>query len=852
MALLRGYTTGYHASSSYQVASLPSGIQAGDLLVIAIGDRYLPSLPVGWTSKIYGSGTNQSGRVGYKIADGTDVGTGTVTYVCSGTGTGAYATLAFEAGTFDASDPIAAIVQSTYYDINESTGFVAINAGQTAYHFANGRTSSPGTVVAAERTLLERREADPDSESALYANIVLSDTTTNITWTATEATTGSYKATFVVRDPAGTTTLPGLSGEASLLVAVYDVAPISPKPDDILLTTAPELIVIADGTPTPFQVTFQTSDTAGFGSVLWEQTLTNQYPGIVQTTVGTALTPNVTSYWRARAGDGTSWGPWIDAQALNPLLERTNGQEYMHVNVGAELAVVADTGEYLHENVGFEQILVDDGQEYMHENVGFEEALDHRGGEYMHENVFIGTPVPHLWFAYLAYGFPNDHIYVWGQGLGTLQTEYNAIMRIHDVNTDTDTNLTIFDWSVNPAGADAYTAARQIFAGSGEASPPVVTQEADVVEVIIPTGVATETAVIDLIFAVTTGGESNRIEFLLYPQIPWDMAVSDVASRGLSSVRLVPDKSAADPVPLLYAAYTVQPVVIGYGMLEDVPDHLVSTSSTFTFDSGSSSADLEDPVGTPVPLGARWRPLTASVVSHPEIGTGVSLWEPLSGSENYWRIDNGTDPYVDEAYVVATRNGDLVRPAMIFPGDAWCYTTDPVPAVSSRASFTFYAVVTISANQTENGNTDGVVLSSYVPGGQPGGTYPFSLVLDDAYLRLNIGIVSNWNLRALIPQGYLGARPVIVMLTIAPDPDDTAATPALIGSLSVLSDRLRRASATIQEVADTSQLWLGRDDVAGEESRIVVYDAGLGSALTAAQEAALLSDLDGAYGVSEA
>lgn len=847
MALLRGSTLGYHGSGAYNVADLPAGIVVGDLLVAIIADRYLPSMPVGWTSVHYASGANQSGRVAWKVVDGSDVASGTLTYILAGSGTGSVAVLAFEAGSYRSGSPVAAWTDSVAADINEAMPFLVINAGQAAYHFASARTAEPGTVVSLDGgALLANRTTDSDAASALYAEEVTSDTTVNVTWAATVASTGSYKASVIVADPPGTNTLPGFTGEANVLVAVYDVAPISPKPDDVLYTTAPTLTVLADGTPAPFQVQFQTSSDAGFSSTLWSQTLTNQYPGLVSATVGVALTPDVTSYWRARAGDGTSWGPWSSAQALHPLLERTNAMEYMHENVGAGLFLSEDAGEYLHANVGIAITFSAEAHEYLHENVGFQKVLDRRGGEYLHENAFVGVPTPHLWFAWLEYGFVNDHVFVYGQGLGTLMTEYNASMRIRDVNTGLDSTMSVFDWSVNPAGTHAYDELRKIYKGAGPETPPIVTQEADIVEVVIPVGIATQNTVIDLIFVVTDGGTSNQIGFTLYPKIPTPMATSAMTTRSTNVVRVVPYKVVQNPVPALYAAFAPQEVTVSGGMLEAPPEHLVSSLSTFTFVTSPPVADLEDPVGTPVPLGARWRPLTASITARPDLGTGASVWEPLSGSANLWRYDVGTDPYILETYAALSRSGVITRPAMIFPGDSWMQSVSPAPT-STDLRFTFVLVGTIFGVSNPD-NAPGTILATTVPGGQPVDTYPVALELVSDTLYLKVGVDTNRNLGVPIPAAYLSKRPVIVAVTL----DYGGSGTELVAGLTVLSDTARRVSGTIARPAPSSYLYLGRGELAGREARMDVLDVALGAPLALAAETQLISDLDGAYGVSGA
>ena len=103
----------------------------------------------------------------------------------------------------------------------------------------------------------------------------------------------------------------------------------------------------------------------------------------------------------------------------------------MHFNVGARWPAEPHAGDYMHDNVGFEVILSPYAGDYLHLNVGFQVILSRKGGDYLHENVFIGVPVPHLWFAWLDHGFVDDHVWIYGQGLGTVATEFHAQMRMH-------------------------------------------------------------------------------------------------------------------------------------------------------------------------------------------------------------------------------------------------------------------------------------------------------------------------------------------------------------------------------------------------------------------------------------
>jgi hypothetical protein len=74
------------ASSGVASASLPSGWQAGDLAVVFAyrdGNNTAPTLPTGWTDIISGGANTNSERVGYRVLQAGDTGTGTWTNATS-------------------------------------------------------------------------------------------------------------------------------------------------------------------------------------------------------------------------------------------------------------------------------------------------------------------------------------------------------------------------------------------------------------------------------------------------------------------------------------------------------------------------------------------------------------------------------------------------------------------------------------------------------------------------------------------------------------------------------------------------------------------------------------------------
>src|SRR5207342_1819263 len=100
-----------------------------------------------------------------------------------------------------------------------------------------------------------------------------------------------------------------------------------------------------------------------------------------------------------------------------------SAREYVHLNYGAlEGTTVAHGVETIHENVGILAISQPEAYEWIYENVGFIVTRRDAGVEYIYEgDVSTNVPVPHVWFVWREYGFVEDHIFVYGQGFGTLQ-----------------------------------------------------------------------------------------------------------------------------------------------------------------------------------------------------------------------------------------------------------------------------------------------------------------------------------------------------------------------------------------------------------------------------------------------
>ena len=858
---IRGSRLSYHSLAAYAEVSLPPESVAGDLAVVIAADRYLPSFGAGWNTYLTRSGTNQSARVVWKVLTASDVAAGVVTYVLGGTGTGAAAVLTFPAGTFNPAAPFAGSVDSIASDIRGLMPYQVVGAGQSVVHYAHGRTTASGQAVSSEGTMLAARTKDADSISSLYVETATGDTTLSTTWDATVTTNGAFRFSFVIEAPGVVTVWgPQWSARAALMVAAFEAIPLSPANGEYVMESGPTLVVLADGFPSPFDVQFATSTSPDFSSTAWSVTIEDQVTGEVSAIVGVALPANTRSYWRARAGDGTSWGPWSAVQTLSYYPARHDAAEYMHNNVGALLDTVPDLGEYMHNNVGLELVLSPLGGEYMHQNIGFQVILSPLGGDYMHQYVFVGVPVPHLWFAWLDHGFVEDHVWIYGQGLGTVMTEYHASIRVIDSNTDLEQAMSVFDWSTVAASVDAYGEDRQIYHGT-DGVDPFVNIEVTIIEVTIPTGIATPEAVVDYFLARTDGGVSNQLPWLLYPLIPMPMTVGQGMTRSSAALRVSTGQEPADPIPTLLAAFAPQQLTALGGMLERAPGTVVSARSTFTLGNVGEAADLEDPVGTPVPLAARWRGLEATITPRPDLGTGVSLWEPVSGSENAWRLVTGSEPYVDEAYAVMSRADRIGRPAMLFPGDAWAELTEPLPDNATWPQFTvaMVAVLHPSAGTPDAALDDGTnllsataIFSTVLDTAQPADTYPLSLILDGAQVTAKFGVSRNNFLSVSIPGDYLGQRPVILVFSTGARSATSASTEPPVGRLSLLADTLTTVSGSHLRLATESRLYLGRDPAPEHVTRMEILDIAVGERLTPAQEVALIAALDGAYGVSGA
>lgn len=819
MALLRGVSHGYHATGSFGSLTYPVGTAAGDLLVAIIADRYLPSLGTGWVTRFSGSGSNQSGRVSTKLVSPADAAVGGENYVLANAGTGEWAVLCFYAGSFDPAHPIPDILTDLTPNGNVETDWLPIKTGRGLISFASLRMSTEGNLFADRGTQVFDSD-DVTDTAGLYIELAASETTLSQKWSTSAIVSGAFKTVFTVSDAVGTLYLPPFTTRSKFLVAAFDVAPITPEANEVVPETQPILRVFADGTLSPFHVQFQVSTDAGFGSVPWSVDLSGRTKGMTSTTVGAALNEGTTYYWRARAGDGTTWGPW--SAPVNFYVDggTRRGIEELYINVGVDGGVMSPIAvETGYTNVGIEAYSEPNAYEWHYMNVGFQVTRKDTGIEYLYEEVVIMIPTPHIWFTWREYGFVEDHIFVYGQGFGTLQAEFNAHI-LFDWGPDfalPDVNAAIFDWSVQPAGDHAYDELRHIDKGT-DIVMPTSTVETHIVEIIIPTAVAPPFeagAQHDLVYMLHDGGPSNRVVFLLYPTVPVPMGLPLTAIRSANKMRMSPMPPDEAALMEYHRTPVLEPyLVVGNGPRR--PPALLATSSA-TAEVGTWSVTENLQAALDVDLtesadgseGVRWLPDPATLTARPDLGTGVLAWEPSQGtSDLLWTMYSDEAGYIDPLYNVPSRNGNLEVPAFVLPGLKWMGTSDEISGPGGVQWTIAMAAVLHAPN-----NPRAQIVTSYVPGGQPVGTYPVELTIASDVLTTEIG-----GRLATVRTTHLSGRAVIIVLGVASE--------YRVGRLLVIDETGAAIDFSTPAMASAAvqRIYLGRPEVIGVQDQTARLD----------------------------
>ncbi len=821
MALLRGVSHGYHATGAFNALTYPAGTAAGDLLVAVIADRYLPSLGTGWITRFFGSGTEQSGRVSTKLVSPADAAVGGENYILANAGTGEWAVLCFYAGSFDPAHPIPDILTDLTPNGNVETDWLPIKTGRGLISFASLRMSTEGNLFADRGTQVFDSD-DVTDTAGMYIQLAASETTLSQKWSTSAVVSGAFKTVFTVSDAVGTLYLPPFTTKSKWLVAAFAVAPITPEANDVVPETQPILRVFADGSVSPFRIQFQVSETADFATLTWSVELTGRTKGTSSTTVGAALNEGTTYYWRARAGDGTTWGPW--SAAVNFYVDggTRRGIEELYINIGVDGGVMSSLAvEYGYTNVGIYAEVSPVAFEWHYENVGFQVTRKDTGIEYLYEEVLVMIPTPHVWFTWREYGFVEDHIFVYGQGFGTLQAEFNASI-LFDWGPDfsvPDVSAAVFDWSVQPAGPHAYDALRHIDKGT-DITLPTTTVETDIVEIIIPTAVAPPFeagAQHDLVYVLHDGGPSNKVVFLLYPTVPVPMGLPLTAIRSANKMRMSPMPPDLTALIELHRTPVLAPyMVIGNGPTR-TPTLLGVSSATAEVGTWSVTENLQAALDVELSPTGRWLADPDTLVARPDLGTGVLAWEPSQGDTDIlWTMYSDEAGYIDPLYALPSRNGLITRPAFVLPGLKWMGTTGMVD--DGIGGTTVGYTIAFAAVLHAPNNPRGQIITSYVPGGQPVNTYPVELDIASDVLSVQIG-----GRLATQRTTHLSGRAVIVVMGVRNDG---------YGALLVVDETAQNMTFQHPPMAPAAnqRIYLARPEVIGvqdQSARMDILDLSL-------------------------
>jgi hypothetical protein len=128
-----------------------------------------------------------------------------------------------------------------------------------------------------------------------------------------------------------------------------------------------------------------------------------------------------------------------------------------------------------------------------------------------------------------------------------------------------------------------------------------------------------------------------------------------------------------------YAVFTNESYVIIQGRAERAPmlgalGHTITKASSY-----SVTENLDEALSIDIGATRRWLADATKVVAAPEYGSGWTKWVPTVGSASIvFKFEPGKSPIIDPEYDYESRIGDIIRPAMIFPGVMWAQTSAPM------------------------------------------------------------------------------------------------------------------------------------------------------------------------------
>lgn len=456
--------------------------------------------------------------------------------------------------------------------------------------------------------------------------------------------------------------------------------------------------------------------------------------------------------------------------------------------------------------------------------------------EYTYEgDAGTGVAPPILWFLYKKWGFLGDHVVAYGQGLGNSQAALHGVLKLGPGTVYPvvgDVTPTIVSWTVSPAGTHAYDGTGVIFPGT-DTAPPHVDAEVQVIEFIVPTGYPLDAPTSNHVYVENDNGRSNALQLLLYPMVDIDMASPDPDNVSYTASMGIWDPADAPALAQHYSLFTLESTVLSGRVPERAPLFLGAAAPACTFTGGVPTSGLDDPVDIAIPLLLRYRPLDSKITPRPDLGTGISVWDSNETSSMDWKFHVDSAPFVDSSAEFASRNGSIVRPALVFPGDAWCETTN---GFAAGPTLTCVMVVKVYPDAQERS----YLLSSFVSGTPDPDTFPLEVFVTGDQVCLRIGGRLNVT---KIPQGYIGQRPIIVGISL---------------NANHLTWAVVAATGTVRDIAHAPmtsaglKLYLGRSNDAGnlQMATMDVLDMSLDVAFKATNPMwTIINRFDSAYGV---
>lgn len=250
------------------------------------------------------------------------------------------------------------------------------------------------------------------------------------------------------------------------VVAVFGTVIDSPETGTVSPNLALDLIVTTDSSlGSAYTVQWEVSDAADFSNIVWstEQTGRNN-TGVPITggphTATTGQLNDTTNYWwRARCGDGTSWGPWAVATFY---IDTSVGSLYEAsvATIGPAVEASETIADTAPVTIGMSPQLGTSQDQYALYNIGASFDRQNAGHQGYFGDITENTPVPYIWFIFPDYGDANDAVVVTGSGFGDTQQEYNGALQFN-VEDQWD-DVAVSAWQTFPPTANAYTENRRI------------------------------------------------------------------------------------------------------------------------------------------------------------------------------------------------------------------------------------------------------------------------------------------------------------------------------------------------------------------------------------------------------